>query len=48
MTHTASGIKIKLGKGQYIKDGKIVSRPVKLSPPAAYAAKTKRTWKAAK
>lgn len=48
MTHATSGIKIKLGKGQYIKDGKIVSRPVALSRPAQYAKRKKQTWRAAK
>lgn len=43
-----SGIRIKLPKGQQIKDGKIVSRPVKLSRPAEYARRKKQTWRAVK
>ena len=48
MTHTSSGIRIKLPKGKTIKDGKIISKPVKLSRPAEHAKRTKRKWKAAR
>jgi hypothetical protein len=41
----ASGHKIKLGKGSKIKDGKVIATPYRLSKPAAYAKKTKKTYK---
>jgi len=44
-----TGIKIRLPKGQTVsKDGKIVAKPYALNRPAAYAKRTKKTWRAAK
>ncbi len=41
----ATGHKIKLPKEKMIKDGKVVDRPIKLSPPAKYARDNKRKYR---